>query len=445
MRSRFFCGFERADSTTSEDSAGSESDGNKGQIEGVRLRSRFGLHPFLEFSIWALVILLSVCIVPSLFFSSRRLYVSSSVYPLRVEIDGQSVGITPCNLKVKPGKHVVEFIYGDEKLKSMTVGVRPAWFLSYVFEYSEKIHADIKLPESVKSKAHKDFLKDCLDYQTLFRADSTHIQKPYFSYYRNLLGDEMNRDYVKAARLFIANSDAGDDYMSSCAKYAEAFDLPDFREGDFNLLIDDSVALSDDAALNVVGERSIGGREFVEFDEFLVAKDLVDTNLFNVFMKENFRFSPSGKQALIKSGLADNDYLSAYGEGGSVRSVSYEVAQEFLKWFGRKYGCKARLLTKPEYVRLYSHKVNFRNLLSGLFELTSTSFITREALDGKRRHEREDICSVFEREGLKMSKELFCLGSYDDGVDDSMRLKLVGVIGPDECFETVGFRIAVDK
>ena len=435
----------------SQDVAENQSgSGCNGEVERVRLKSLFGLHPFISFATKAVLAFLAICIIPSFFSSSRRLFISSDVYPLRVEVDGQPVGITPCNLRVKPGRHEIDFFYADEKVYHTFVRIRPALFLSYLFEYSQKASVNVRLSESVKESAHRNFLQDCMDYELLFKTDATRIQKPYFGYYKTLLGDEAKMNAVSAARYFIANRDAAEDFKDSFGDLAETTDFSYLKddEADFNLEIDDSMLCGrNDGELKVIGECSIGGRDFVEFENTMVAKDLVDTNIFRAFLQEHAEFSPERKSELIKEGLADEDYLSAFGEGGSARSISYEIASEFVKWFGSKYSCKARLLTKPEYVRLYSHRSLFRNYVSGLFEMTSTSFITHEALSGRRLSEkdRDAVCSVFDKAGVKMSKELFCLGAYNRAMNDGSRLKLVGVIKPDSCYETVGFRVAIDK
>ena len=439
------------DEACPQDAAESQNAGEcGGETERVRLKSLFGLHPFISFAIKVLLVFLAICIIPSFFTSSRRLFVSSDVYPLRVEVDGQPVGITPCNLRIKPGRHEIDFFYADEKVHHISMRVRPALFLSYLFEYSQKANVSVRLGESAKQAAYRNFLQDCLDYELLFKTDATRIQKPYFSYYKTLLGNEAKAEAVSAARYFIANRDAVEDFKDSFGGLVGTLDFSCLKDGDddFNLEIDDTVPFDQNGGeLKLIDERNVGGRDFVEFDSVMVAKDLVDTNIFRAFLQERPEFSVERKSELIQNGLADDDYLSAFAEGGSARSVSYRIASEFAKWFGSKYSCKARLLTKPEYVRLYGYKSLFRNYVSGLFEMTSTSFITYEALSGRRLNDddRNAVCSVFDKAGVNMSKELFCLGAYNRTIDDESRLRLVGVISPDSCYETVGFRLAIDK
>ena len=155
--------------------------------ETVKLRSLFGIHPFVSFVIRILFVFFLIAFVPSLLTNSRRVYVNTNVYPLRLEIDGQNCGITPTNVRVKRGNHNLKVYYADTLLHQEDFRVRSALFFSYIFEYSKRIKINIELSDDVKKQITADFLNDSLSGSTMFRTDSTHIQKPLFSYYNSLL------------------------------------------------------------------------------------------------------------------------------------------------------------------------------------------------------------------------------------------------------------------
>ena len=374
-------------------------------IVRVCLSSRFGLHPFVYFAAKNIIIILFLCIVPSFWTSSRRLYITSNVYPLYVEVDGESAGITPCNLLLKSGKHNIELFYSNTKLHSANIKVRKAIFLSYIFEYSQKYNVYVNLDDKTKDEINRNFLQDSIDYQTLFRVNSTHIQKPYFSYYKNLLSNEVLGDIVDCAKYNIANSEILQDFEKSFGAVKLDITFPEF---DTSLRIKETGI----EKLNLKKEEMFGGREFLVFDNIAVSKDEVDANIFRLFLQENKEYSIENKKKLIDMGIVDDDYLDGLDyDVASIRNVSYNVVIKFLEWFSNKYSCKARLLTKKEYVQLYDFKSALRSYNSRLYEFTSTDFITYEALIGARieHYKRQHIIEQYNKYCVDTNKEIFCM------------------------------------
>ena len=401
-------------------------------IEKTKLRSLFGIHPVIVYCAYLIFLFLVVGVIPSFLTDSRRIYIESNIEPLYLEVDGISAAMTPTNLRLKAGKHTICLYYADDCLYKGEIRVKHALFYSYIFEYRQKLNINsISLTDRQKNEITKDFLDEAVMYSTLFQTFATQNQKPIFSYYKSLLGSDVDKGAVEFAKNFIANVELAEDYKKN-------FDMTyEFKGFDNELKKEEDII-----SLNVHGLENYGNFQFVKFDKFSVLKNEVSTQMFLDFLNDKEYYNAKNTNELIRKKYVDENYLKGvdFSKNESVFNISYKVADEFCKWFSEKYNVKARLLTKKEYSSIYPHKVKFQNLDYGLYELTSTFFIP-SLIDKKD----SEINISAEFSDINMKYVLFSSSVYNKNRTENDRLSLIGVIDEDQCFETVGFRFLIEN
>ena len=251
-------------------------------FKSVKLKSYFGIHPFICWCLKIIIIFLAIAIIPSFWTNRRRLFISTNPGPLEVLVDGESVGRSPGNIKVKQGVHRVDVYCGERAVASSNIKIRPSLFFSYFFEYKKKINIEVKLIEEDIKYIERYLLKSLVNESLAYNLDMNYKAEDIFSIAKGLLegrDDSFLEKFQEYSLYFISNQTEIDDYNKSFGKdYKKSLAYLD-AEPSAELYIKEEVEKKE----NFIRELKIADEDFIETESYFIAKSPVSKNLFKSF------------------------------------------------------------------------------------------------------------------------------------------------------------------
>lgn len=393
------------------------------------------------------VVVLSV--VPSLFHMGRRVYFSANYFPFTLRIDEKDTILIPGDIYLKQGKHKIQVLFGDKILETSEINVHPYLFFSYIAEGKQKVNVELSehaIEENAESII-RFFLEGASENAVYFSPSVQFRTRPIYSDLKSMLGNERLKKYSKvlneASRL-IASQSLLNDAMSVGIKA----ELPLFENGKIK---DNNI--SADPTLTISGFESVNDVEFARLSNgVLIAKNETSESEWQSFINENPMWSRDNKTALVLSDLVDDCYMDGItsSKEKAVVNVSPEAVKAYCKWFSDKTGYKVSL---PDKSLLYSlsignndfdrdiyitKKNGIGSVLGGVWEMTSTVFEAGYYADGNR-----TVFGEFEKYGVSLPTELFGGSFLNSSLSYDELRHLCGVVMPETCAETIGFRVVL--
>lgn len=411
---------------------------------------QFGsLHRGWSSLIILVVAILFIAVVPSIFHMGRRVHFSSTYYPFYVTLDDKDTIFMPGDIYLKQGRHKVDVKFKGNTLLSTTFKVKPYLFFSYLVEGNQNVFLDISESaiDDNKDDIIRMFLESASEYSVMFSHSDQFRIRNIYSDLKTMLGDERisECDSVinEASRLI-----SSDTLSNDAQKIGIDVIVPIFEGGE----IRDKNTKSD-LTLSVVGNEERNGINFARLSNGMaIATNETSMEEWERFISENPKWSKENKTALIRENLVDDDYMDGFvsSKERAMVNVSPSAVSAYCKWFSEKTGCKATLGDKSLLKSLsekynefdkdfyITGRQNISSLLGGVWEMTSTVFEPQYYADGVRTNFAE-----IEQYGVSLPIELFGGSALNKEHSKEDLRELTGVVMPQSCAETVGFRVAL--
>ncbi|AEC01807.1 SUMF1/EgtB/PvdO family nonheme iron enzyme [Parasphaerochaeta coccoides] len=465
----------------------------------------FGMRPGIYISIiLAFIIILGIFLVaflPGILKGGRNYRFTSTSGPVSVTVDGKYLGGTPFETFIPSGRH--EVVYGRNGIivASETFTTKHPVFLTWLFPRRTNVEVPVRVFSSDEiTLLTDDFLSTLARRSLILSFDASYPFAPVFTPWARdmaafatsssadmvsevfsvgvafITSPELLEDAKQAMQLlikygFIIKQDilenaesvvsgtAGNDTQNTknivfsvpvpVKLSSSLFTVSGFAYAAGDFIMGDGIEL----ALPDVIEKQIN----VYTKAFSLASSPVTEYQWALFMQENPYWSVDNKKQLVADGMVDESYLAGIYPSVSVpshrpiRGISFHAAKAFTQWLSVLSGRHVYLPDEVQWSRA-AEQVPQGDFLTSLSALTETSLYPSGMLGGVWEMTQTVFMPLARAMDYTELQTLSTLmpddvpiilkgGSY---ISDSRNITrhTVGVAGPDECSDYMGFRVA---
>lgn len=434
--------------------------------------------------------------LPGILNGGRFVNFSSSIENVGVYVDGEYRSGIPTQTFIKSGEREITYKKGGIEIGKETLNIdHPVFFTWLIRRNKDVIFTPSQLSDE-KTKSLRSFdLQMIIDQSSILSFTDVVNYIPYINQYakdavafnfdQNTIKEDLRTisSFVTSIEMF---NDLKTAYDYLGIEDADSLKVPQILFGGTqseDLGLDSKTIepvvkaenLSFDNALiegiHVKGESFVmGNKSFATYpdineagkevtvDSFNLSTLPVTQYLYSMFVKENSYWSKSNIDQLIKDNKVDSNYLkgialsTTYPSMTPITNISYYAAEAFSSWLSEKTGKTCYIPNQEQWTLASYASVEFINddyatsltslndnpttfslMLGGVWELTSSQYIPQERLI--------DVTEIKKNlEDLNINTDIIVKGGSI--LNKNININNVGVMGKNQTFEYLGFRVA---